>query len=55
MNAIFVDTSYILALEVANDQNHSVAKDHWERVSPALPTLVITSYVFDQVGFQMVP
>jgi len=49
MNAIFVDTSYILALEVANDQNHAVAKDHWELVSPGLPPLVTTSYVFDEI------
>jgi predicted nucleic acid-binding protein len=29
MNAYFVDTGYLLALELANDQNHQTAKIHW--------------------------
>ena len=49
MNAVFVDTSYLLALELANDQNHQVAMQHWRPVVLSLPLLVITSYVFDEV------
>jgi predicted nucleic acid-binding protein len=49
MNAVFVDTSYLLALELANDQNHQVAMQHWRAVVLSLPPLVITSYVFDEV------
>ncbi|MFZ0255866.1 MAG: PIN domain-containing protein [Gammaproteobacteria bacterium] len=49
MNTAFVDTGYLLALEIANDQHHQAAKQHWQSVVPALPRLVTTSYVFDEV------
>ena len=49
MNTAFVDTGYLLALEIANDQQHQVAKQHWQSVVPTLPRLVTTSYVFDEV------
>jgi predicted nucleic acid-binding protein len=49
MTSAFVDTSYLLALELANDQNHAAAMRHWQRVGTALPRLVTTSYVFDEV------
>ena len=49
MNAAFLDTSYLLALELANDQNHHAALHHWQRIGPLLPVLVTTSYVFDEV------
>jgi predicted nucleic acid-binding protein len=44
MNAVFVDTGYLLALEIANDQNHQAATRHWQGVVTALPRLVTTSY-----------
>ncbi len=49
MNAHFVDTSYLLALELANDQNHQTAKNHWQQLTSNLPPLTTTSYVFDEV------
>ena len=49
MNPVFVDTGYLLALELANDQNHQSAIDHWQRVVTSLPPLVTTSYIFDEV------
>jgi uncharacterized protein len=49
MTSVFLDTSYLLALELANDQNHPAAVRHWQQVSKALPRLVTTSYVFDEV------
>jgi predicted nucleic acid-binding protein len=49
MNAIFLDTSYLLALEIANDQNHQAARAHWQQIVKALPLLITTSYVFDEV------
>ena len=49
MNAVFVDTGYLLALEIANDQHHQAATRHWQGVVAALPRLVTTSYVFDEV------
>jgi len=45
----FVDTSYLLALELANDQNHSTALLHWKQISSSLPRLVTTSYIFDEL------
>lgn len=49
MTSVFLDTSYLLALELSNDQNHAAAMGHWQQVSKALPRLVTTSYVFDEV------
>ncbi len=49
MNSVFVDTSYLLALEITNDQHHQTAIRHWQGVVTALPRLVMTSYVFDEV------
>ncbi|WP_017651609.1 type II toxin-antitoxin system VapC family toxin [Fortiea contorta] len=46
---IFLDTSYLLALELANDQNHQVAQTHWHQVITASPAFVTTSYIFDEV------
>jgi uncharacterized protein len=44
-----LDTGYLLALEIANDQHHQAAVQHWQRIVTALPPLVTTSYVFDEV------
>jgi uncharacterized protein len=49
MNPVFVDTGYLLALEIANDQHHQAAVQHWQRVVTTLPPLMTTSYVFDEV------
>jgi len=48
MTSVFLDTSYLLALELANDQNHPAAVRHWQQVSKTVPHLVTTSYVFDE-------
>jgi len=49
MNAVFLDTGYVLALELSNDQNHRAAVKHWRSIRKRLPPLVTTSYVFDEV------
>jgi|SRR6516225_10206387 predicted nucleic acid-binding protein len=49
MSPVFLDTSYLLAVELKNDQNHEAAVAHWQRVSAARPALVTTSFVFDEV------
>jgi predicted nucleic acid-binding protein len=49
MSAVFVDTGYLLALELSNDQNHRTATKHWRSVRRRLPQLVTASYVFDEV------
>lgn len=49
MNTAFLDTGYVLALELANDQNHASARQHWQSLEDGLPSLVTTSYVFDEI------
>lgn len=49
MTPVFIDTSYLLALELANDGNHHAALEHWHGVVAALPALVTTSCVFGEV------
>ncbi len=49
MTPVFVDTSYLIALEAADDQYHEVALQHWQHFNTRLPLLVTTSYVFDEV------
>ena len=49
MAVAFLDTSYLLALEIENDQNHQLAARHWRRVTKSLPQLVTTSFVLDEV------
>lgn len=50
MNArVFLDTSYVLALELSSDQYHAAAQRHWNRVKESIPLLVTTSYVLDEV------
>jgi predicted nucleic acid-binding protein len=49
MAVVFLDTSYLLALEIGNDQNHRLAAQHWRGVTKSLPQLVTTSFVLDEV------
>jgi predicted nucleic acid-binding protein len=49
MKDVFLDTGYVLALQLLNDQNHEAATRHWGGIVGSLPTLVTTSYVFDEV------
>ncbi|MEX0270710.1 type II toxin-antitoxin system VapC family toxin [Leptolyngbyaceae cyanobacterium UHCC 1019] len=48
MLPVFLDTSYILALNLSNDQHHTQARQHWQTLTLALPLFVTTSYVFDE-------
>ena len=48
MNQVFLDTSYLLALELGDDQHHQVASRHWRQAKRRLPLLVTTSYVFNE-------
>jgi predicted nucleic acid-binding protein len=49
VNAVFVDTGYLLAVDIANNQNHRAAVEHWQQMTAALQLLVTASYVFDEV------
>jgi predicted nucleic acid-binding protein len=49
MSALFIDTSYLLALELTSDQNHRAAIEHWKVISDQFPPFVTTSYVFTEV------
>ena len=49
MKTVFMDTAYVLALELANDQNHQTALTHWNSIKTELPRIVISSYIFDEV------
>jgi uncharacterized protein len=49
VSPVFLDTGYVIALETSDDQHHDEAREHWRRFSTALPPLVTTSYVFDEV------
>ncbi|MFQ3597562.1 MAG: PIN domain-containing protein [Chloroherpetonaceae bacterium] len=48
-NRYFIDTSYIIALEISDDQHHSQALSHWNRLISKPIYLVTTSYVFDEI------
>ncbi len=49
MTSVFLDTGYVLALELANDTNHEAALRHWRQAARKAPRLVTTSYVFDEI------
>ena len=49
MSTVFLDTGYVLALELSNDQNHRTAAQHWRGLKKRFPPLATTSYVFDEV------
>lgn len=49
MKKLFLDTGYLIALEASDDQYHKVALAHWQNLTRSLPSLVTTSFVFDEV------
>lgn len=44
----FVDSSYWIALELADDQNHGPAQAKWDSLDLVLTDLVTTTYIFDE-------
>jgi len=48
-NKWLLDTSYLLALEPANDQSDKSALQHWQKLSKKSPRLVMTSFIFGEV------
>ncbi len=50
MEAIFLDTSFLIALEASDDQNHDRAVDCWQQHTPELPDLVTTRWILDETA-----
>ena len=49
MNHLFLDSSYVIALEITNEQNHQSALTYWQTLSRQDTNLVTTSYIFDEI------
>jgi len=49
MNRLFVDTGYMLALEVSNDENHARALRDWRSRSQTFPQLITTTFVLAEL------
>ncbi len=50
MEPLFLDTSFIIALEDADDQNHKKAVGFWNSFKKHPRKLITTTYVFDETG-----
>jgi predicted nucleic acid-binding protein len=50
MDALLLDTSYLLAVQLEDDQQHAVAQAHWRRLISDVPPLVTTSMIFGEVA-----
>lgn len=48
-NIYFLDTSYILSLEIQNDSAHQRVLQNWATLAISNVFLVTTTYVFDEV------
>jgi predicted nucleic acid-binding protein len=48
MKRYFLDTSFLIALEIQNDSNHEVAKIIWKQVLTDNPYFYMTSFIFDE-------
>ena len=48
-NTYFLDTSYIIALEIKNENSHQQVLQNWRTLASAQPFLVTTTYIFDEV------
>ncbi|WP_416672338.1 type II toxin-antitoxin system VapC family toxin [Egbenema bharatensis] len=49
MTLLFLDTSFIVALELADEQDHPATFRYWQTLSQMQPQFVTTSYVFDEI------
>jgi len=48
VDSLFLDTSFIIALEDADDQNHQHAVAYWKGFKKNPRKLITTSYIFDE-------
>lgn len=49
MTSLFLDTSYLIAVESATDQHHKAADAHWRTLLESPRRLVTSSYVLVEV------
>ena len=49
MKSIFLDTGFIIALELKNDQYHKVANKLWVNLLKKHRFFITTSYIFDEI------
>ncbi len=49
MTSLFLDTSYLIAVESADDQHHKTASTHWRDLLKSSRPLVTSSYVLVEV------
>ena len=50
MSPLFLDTSYVIAVEAEDDRHHKEAFSHWQGLCSAeTPDLVTTSFIFDEI------
>jgi len=47
-NAYFLDTSYILALEIVNEDAHQKVLQSWLTLAQSKPYVFTTTYIFDE-------
>ena len=48
-SSLFLDTGYVVALQLSDDQHHDAAIRYWEELAGLSPIIVTTSYVFDEI------
>ena len=49
LSPVFLDTSFVVALELSDDQHHDEAVGFWDKLANLSPAIVTTSYVFDEI------
>ena len=50
MQAVFLDTSYLLALELARDQHHARALQYQRSLAGKQPAIVTSSFVLEEIA-----
>lgn len=49
MNSLFLDSNFVIGLEIADDQHHEEAAQYWRVLLETSFCLVTTSYVLDEI------
>jgi len=49
MKQLFIDTGFLIALEMSDDQYHESAREYWRNLIILTPSFITTSYIVDEV------